>query len=117
MKKMILASLMLFIGVQCSFAYNNGIGAFAGFPGSGYASSDTEYANINSYTEIWFSCYFTNGTGGYAYLKNGSSLVDSFQYQSESVYSHSATYTGSWNTMELGIDCSNGSIGLAELRW
>lgn len=122
MKKIVLMIVMLFIGVTSSFAYNNSIGIMAASPesGMGYPSQKSEFININSYCEVYFSCSYTNAGSpsspeGSAYLKHGGSVIHSYTFGSST--GNSATYTNYWYTLELGISCVYNSIGLVQLYW
>jgi hypothetical protein len=112
MKKIILSFLIFMCAGSGSYAYDNGIGLF-----TGYGSPQTQLVNINSYCEIYFRYSATPGSYGFdgsTYIKHGGSLIHSFNINS---YGSSVKYTGYWNTIEVGIETFNGTIGLAELIW
>jgi hypothetical protein len=122
MKKIILIVVALFTGVTSSFAYNNGVGIMAASPesGMGYPSQKSEYININSYCQVYFSCSYTNAgiaspPVGSAYLKHGGSTVHFYNFGSGT--GNTGLYTDYWYTLELGIACNYNAIGLVQLNW
>jgi hypothetical protein len=126
MKRIILACFILFAGISSSFAYNNGVGAFAMSADSQYGTTPanvTQIVNINANCEIFYQTTWTRGAWGtstssaYAYLKNGGSMVAYTTYDGTASGPSSSTFTGYWGTMELTISCGTNTIGLAELRW
>ncbi|WP_207423806.1 hypothetical protein [Desertivirga brevis] len=127
MKKLLLVFTLILASISSTYAYNNGISVAAGFTGTGYPYTDTEYVNISAYCPIQFSCtinrgprYPTSGVG-YAYVRHGlgGNVISSYDYQSGGsvTQSYSATYTGQWYQLELQASCVDNTIVQATLRW
>jgi len=122
MKKIILIIVVFFTGVTSSFAYNNGIGIMASSPesGMGYPSKKSEFININSYCQVYFSCSYSNAGMpsapiGSAYLKHGGTVIHSYNFGAST--GNTGLYTNYWYTLELGISCDYNSMGLVQLNW
>ena len=120
--KNIFTFFFLLIGVS-AFSYNNSADVFVQSYDSGGTGYGTKSFIVNSYTSLNFRCTFTNGSSGpdsyssgYATLKHGGQLIDSFNYNGSNG-SYNSTFTGQWYVMELNVSCSSNAIGLAQVIW